>query len=67
MLLIKCRLKFCLKKHSQAFQTLDQAFQTLGRASAALRESQKFGRVFKKLGRVFVLQHGPCCPNQPRR
>ena len=34
-------------------------FQTLGRAFEALREN-------KKLGRVFVLQHGLCCPNQPR-
>ena len=30
------------------------------------REFQKLSRVFKKLGRVFVLQHGPCCPNQAR-
>ena len=54
--------------------------QQIGRAFEALRENQnlgrefeklgrvfeKLGRVFKKLGRVLVLQHGPCCPNQPR-
>ena len=41
-------------------------FQTLGRAFEALRENKKLGREFEKLGRVFVLQHGLCCPNQPR-
>ena len=55
-----------------AFQTLGWAFQTLGRtfrklgwASEALRRNQKLGSEFVKFGRVFVLQHGPCCPNQP--
>ena len=32
----------------------------------SLRENQKLSQVFKKLGQVFVLQHGPCCPTQPR-
>ena len=57
----------------QAFQTLGRVFQTLDWAFEGLRENQKLSRMFrklgwviKKLGRVFVLQHGPCCPNQPR-
>ena len=64
----------------RTFQILDRAFQTFHRAFEALRENQKLGRefeklgqvfeklgrVFKNLGRVFMLQHGPCCPNQPR-
>ena len=27
---------------------------------------EKLGQVFKKFDRVFVLEQGPCCPNQPR-
>ena len=64
----------------RTFQRLSRASQTLGRAFEALIENQKLsrvfdklgrvfenlGQVFKKLGRMFVLQHGPCCPNQPR-
>ena len=55
----------CFKTHGRAFQTLGRAFQTLGQAFQNLRENQKLGREFEKLGRVFVLQYGPCCPNQP--
>ena len=47
-------------------QTRGRAFQTLGRAFETIIENQKLGREFDKFGRVFVLQHGPCCPNQPR-
>ena len=52
---------------------LGWAFQPPSRAFEGFRENQKLDRlfekhdqVFKKLGHVFVLQHGPCCPNQPR-
>ena len=38
----------------------------LRQAFEGLRENRKLGRVFEKLGRVFLLQHDPCCPNQPR-
>ena len=41
-------------------QELSREFEKLGRAL------EKLGRMFKKLDRVFVLQYGPCCPNQPR-
>ena len=67
--------KLFLTKHSahNCFKTHGQAFQAHGQVSEALRQNEKLGRefenlgrVFKKLGRVFVLQHGPCCPNQPR-
>ena len=63
----------CFNTHGRAFQTLGRAvqslgraFQTLGGAFEALRENKKPGQEFEKLGRVFVLQHDPCCPNQPR-
>ena len=79
-LLRNTRPSASFKTHERAFQTLGRTFQTLGQASQtlgrafeALIENQKLsrvfdklGRVFKKLGRMFVLQHGPCCPNQPR-
>ena len=52
-------------------KTRNRAFQILGQAFEALRENQKLGpefemlgRVSKKLGRMFLLQRGPCCPNQ---
>ena len=41
------------QKLSQEFKKLKQVFE-------------KPGRVFEKLERVFLLQHGLCCPNQPR-
>ena len=45
---------------------LGQAFQTLGLTFEVLRENQKLDPVFKILGPVSVLEHGPCCSNQPR-
>ena len=39
---------------------IDRVFENLERVL------EKLDRVFKKHGRVFVLQYGPCCPNQPR-
>ena len=45
---------------------LGQALQTLGRAFQVHDQAFKTLRGNQKLGRVFVLQHGSCCPNQPR-
>ena len=64
---------FFFNTHDRAFQIFDRGFQTLGQAFEALKEKkmlggefEKLSRVFKKLGRVFVLQNGPCYPNQLR-
>ena len=56
----------CFNTHGREYQTLRPAFQTLGQAFEALRENKKLVQELEKVGRMFVLQHGPCCPNQPR-
>ena len=67
--------KFSLTKYSteSSFQTVDRTFealienQKLGREFGKLgRQFGKLGRVFRKFGRVLVVQHDPCCPNQPQ-
>ena len=56
----------CFNTHGRGYETLRPAFQTLGQAFEALRENEKLSQELEKVGCMFVLQHGPCCPNQPR-